>query len=83
MADTHGNKRGPRTRESYIAEAVRICKKHGGVFFTVKRDVFRVYRRSSNPEHHAPIFLGERSTPATFLSLVRNVTGSTDAAPKS
>jgi hypothetical protein len=63
----------PRSRESYLAEASRLCRKHGAVFYTAKRDEFCVYRRYPTT-NHAPVFVGKRTSPAKLVELIRNAT---------
>ena len=61
----------PRSRESYLAEATRLCRKHGGVFYTAKRDEFKVYRRYPGSASHAPTLIGSRNSPAKLVALIR------------
>lgn len=63
----------PRSRESYLAEAARLCRKHGGVFYTAKRDEFRLYRRYPGNTSKPPIYIGKRNSAAKLVDMIRDV----------
>jgi hypothetical protein len=70
-------KRKARSKESFLAEAGRRCKQHGGIYFVTKTDCYLVYRK--HPNGGRGIFVGRRSTPSQLAKLVSIATQSTGA----
>lgn len=69
--------RTPRTKESWLAEAARLCKQHGGLYYVTRPDCFLVYR--THPEGGKGIYVGRRSTPAQLATLIHKAMKSTGA----